>query len=618
MVIKHKLSLDLQHAGSVQRIDAVQGDFNSRVLEISLYVDGAPLELPGDTSAALRYCKSDGAVGIYDTLPDGAPAAAISRNVVTITLAPAMLAAAGSVFAQLRLAQGGKVVATFAFIINVLADPSCGTTAVEDYMRLSIEEQAKNAVEVANSVRDDADAGKFNGNKIFDITGAPAPDLGMAGDWAIDTNTADLYCKEDTTWKQQGNLRGPVGGSMPVDDDQTSKENLWTSEKVETEIRKARKEAIDSCAPPFEQTGPIVQGHLVPGYSMEVISHITPWQEGEGDPSPTNVRPIKGWTELKMVKCGKNLFELVSGTSSGLQFEMMEDENIHVHGVASRTYLNFPNAVELKEGTKYTLSISKAMEIRVGIQNNGALHPGKTWFTFTPNAKNAGRRAVYLDGLKAGEAIDLVLKIQVEIGSTPTDIEPYSGENYTRRLPEEIFGGSYNWLTGKLNPWTSMIIDESTPLREEASKQTERKRFVLISVSAPTSVNKVGNIVSNTFKPQSANTGYLGATGICVSSSGNVIFDDMATNTLVEFRVKLNALKEAGTPVVIAFEPKEQKTVQLSLNSNILSRNGETTAYSNSGNTTVIARADPNYLRKNQDDRIATLEEKITQMMEVK
>ncbi len=163
MLITHKLAFDLLQAGAAQRIDAVQGDLNSRVLEASLYVDGAPLKLSGDTAVALRYCTPGGATGIYDTLPDGSPAAAIDGNVVTITLAPAMLAAAGSVLAQLRLAQGGDVIATFAFTVNVQADPSCGTTAVADYMRLSIEEQAREALEAANSVKADALAGKFNG-----------------------------------------------------------------------------------------------------------------------------------------------------------------------------------------------------------------------------------------------------------------------------------------------------------------------------------------------------------------------------------------------------------------------------------------------------------------------
>lgn len=36
---------------------------------------------------------------------------------------------------------------------------------------------------------------------------------------------------------------------------------------------------------------------------------VEPHQEGSGDPSPDNVRPITGWDEVKVTRCGKNLFD---------------------------------------------------------------------------------------------------------------------------------------------------------------------------------------------------------------------------------------------------------------------------------------------------------------------
>lgn len=38
------------------------------------------------------------------------------------------------------------------------------------------------------------------------------------------------------------------------------------------------------------------------------LVHIEPVQEGEGDPSPDNVRPITGWTGAKVTRTGKNLY----------------------------------------------------------------------------------------------------------------------------------------------------------------------------------------------------------------------------------------------------------------------------------------------------------------------
>lgn len=612
MVIKHKLSFDLQHAGSVQRIDVVQGDFNSRVLEISLYVDGAPLELPGDTSAALRYRKSDGAVGIYDTLPDGAPAAAIDGNVVTITLAPAMLAAAGSVFAQLRLAQGGKVVATFAFVVNVLADPSCGTTAVEDYMRLSIEEQAKNAVETANSVRQDADAGKFNGNKIFDVTGAPATDLGMVGDWAIDTNTADFYCKESpTTWKKKGNLRGPVGGSMPVDDGKASRENLWTSEKVETEIRKARKEAIDSCTPPFNQSGPIVQGHLVPRYPMQIISHITPWQEGTGEPSPDNVRPIKGWTELRLNKCGKNILNnvAVSKTIQGITFTVNSDKSIIVNGTANgNVYFTLENNISLKEGQYYLSGCPAGGDVDKGYS---LFLAGRIWaadagkgkaITVSKQIKPSDGARFEIKIISGVKCDNLVFKPMFTVGSTSTEYEPYSGEIYTQTLSEEFFIIEFDWKSGKATKYGKLFQLRVADMNNDEN-YPGWKNSGIFDVIGERKTFTVDNGLVNVGSKYSYNT----------LDGNDVLFLRVNDYKLTQSQWKAQ-YPDLVIQVLVPYRQDLRPAIQLQPVPNILSKDGVTIVFGNSGDTTVIARSDPNHIINTMQSDIAALQDLILKL----
>ena len=46
-------------------------------------------------------------------------------------------------------------------------------------------------------------------------------------------------------------------------------------------------------------------GANVPVKSL--IVNIDPVQSGSGDPSPTNVRPISGWSEVNVEHAGKNL-----------------------------------------------------------------------------------------------------------------------------------------------------------------------------------------------------------------------------------------------------------------------------------------------------------------------
>lgn len=58
---------------------------------------------------------------------------------------------------------------------------------------------------------------------------------------------------------------------------------------------------IDSLSVPFEERGENVVFHPVPDYPLEVITHFAPMQEGEGAPSPQNIRAI---SKRKTVNAG--------------------------------------------------------------------------------------------------------------------------------------------------------------------------------------------------------------------------------------------------------------------------------------------------------------------------
>ena len=57
----------------------------------------------------------------------------------------------------------------------------------------------------------------------------------------------------------------------------------WTSKKI-----------VDVLYPPIEETGNPVQCYPVTGYPLDVTASWEPVQEGSGDPSLENIRPIKG------------------------------------------------------------------------------------------------------------------------------------------------------------------------------------------------------------------------------------------------------------------------------------------------------------------------------------
>ena len=115
-------------------VNAVQGDQNTRQLEISLFSGSVAWMVPDNVAVAMRYCKPDDTNGYYDTMPDGTASFAVSENTVSVLLAPQMLTVPGTVVAQVVLYLGTQTIATFSFYIRVEADPSAGAVTSEDYV----------------------------------------------------------------------------------------------------------------------------------------------------------------------------------------------------------------------------------------------------------------------------------------------------------------------------------------------------------------------------------------------------------------------------------------------------------------------------------------------------
>lgn len=121
-------------------------------------------------------------------------------------------------------------------------------------------EIAENAEKIAQSVRDDANAGAFDGSPGKD--GAPGAD----------------------------GPQGPPGKDAPqIDDARITTENPWSSRKI-----------IDTLCPEFSVSGNPVTCMPVEGYPLGVVVTLEPKQAGTGDPSPENVRPISGWDSVKV------------------------------------------------------------------------------------------------------------------------------------------------------------------------------------------------------------------------------------------------------------------------------------------------------------------------------
>jgi hypothetical protein len=91
-------------------------------------------------------------------------------------------------------------------------------------------------------------------------------------------------------------LNGQAGKDGTQIDDATVGLDAWSSKHI-----------IDTLCPPLEETGNPVVLYPVAGRKLGVKASWEPVQEGSGDPSPDNARPIKGRDSVTVTRCGGEL-----------------------------------------------------------------------------------------------------------------------------------------------------------------------------------------------------------------------------------------------------------------------------------------------------------------------
>ena len=134
MITKHKINMDLTRRTAPARLCMVQGDAGSRAVEFTITENGMPWADASVEAVFLRYRRSNLYGGSYDTLPDGTKAWHMEGNVLTVIIAPQLLASPGLVEAQVGLLKGEKILTTYGFQILVEEDMSAEKVEPEDYI----------------------------------------------------------------------------------------------------------------------------------------------------------------------------------------------------------------------------------------------------------------------------------------------------------------------------------------------------------------------------------------------------------------------------------------------------------------------------------------------------
>lgn len=118
-------------------------------------------------------------------------------------------------------------------------------------------------------------------------------------------------------------LNGQAGKDGTQIDDATVGLDAWSSKHI-----------IDTLCPPISETGNPVVFYPVVGSKLGVKASWEPTQEGSGDPSPDNARPIKGRDSVTVTRCGGNVIEFLStnDSSSDIKIAVDAEKNITLNG----------------------------------------------------------------------------------------------------------------------------------------------------------------------------------------------------------------------------------------------------------------------------------------------
>lgn len=176
---------------------------------------------------------------------------------------------------------------------------------------------AEEAVDIASSVREDADAGKFDGERGPQGPAGPKGDKGERGEQGPKGDTGDTGPagpKGDTGATGPAGPQGPQGepgaDGVQINDGAVTTTDAWSSQRI-----------VDTLCPAFEETGNPVVCYPVANYPLGVKASWQPRQEGTGDPSPDNVRPITGLDEVNVT--------LSDGVSDGTTATLTLPETIY-------------------------------------------------------------------------------------------------------------------------------------------------------------------------------------------------------------------------------------------------------------------------------------------------
>ena len=458
-------------------------------------------------------------------------------------------------------------------------------------------QSAQEAADSLQELKDGIAAGDFKGEKGDTGPQGPKGDVGPAG--------AD----------------GKDGTQI---DDTTVGPDAWSSKHI-----------VDMLCPPLEETGNPVVFYPVADYPLGVTASWEPVQEGSGDPSPDNIRPIKGRDSVKVERCGGNVIEFLRTNDSheSVKIAVDAEKNITLNGALTRGANIIIGMCRLHwvAGKTYTMYVKK-------VGGSASLGSGDgitfAYSLFTQDYNRYFRGDTRSTNLNAYIASDAALaetelvfmlqcwrantvfnnfKFQIEVvpGTTaPTTYAPYTGQTATITLPRTIYGGTVDAVTGDAK---SEYLKYTVNGTEEFvfNDRADGTQYFSATILQIPNVNDIEeSIKTELCSHYPIANPYMVKTACAWLLNQKVNYlriSDPRFSTVEELKSYLAAQYAAGTPVQVCYKLASPVPITATGAQPIPALSGVNTLMTDADSVTVTGRADPIKRIIDLEDAVASM-----------
>lgn len=356
------------------------------------------------------------------------------------------------------------------------------------------------------------------------------------------------------------------------------------------------------------QSGETVKTTVQP--QIEKGSTPTAWEPYE------NIRPIKGRDSVAVERCGENLFNK-DGVSVGAPI-YGENGTISSYKDVAVAY------VKVVPGAKYSIRFRQTngdvLFLRIAFLTKSKKFIKHAYMLRSQagmETKETFTVSTDCEWIQFGLNNDRTFNYNFDVifvaGSAPTTYIPYTGQTNTLTLPETVYGGEVDAVTGEgQDTWKMLTLDGTEPWVKHRDWQIGGRNSYRVNnadIGAKIELNSPA-ICSHfpTAKYISAtNTVDLSGSCICKGKkSFVVILDDANLETVDKWKTYLAEQYSAGSPIQVAFSKETITPITATCAQPLPALAGTNTVLTDADSATVTGRADPIKRITDLEDAVAS------------